>query len=340
VAGDFNLATSRFTIEEAVRKKEISAETAKTIDGLEVMLEEKGLLDAWAVAGGASEEDVYDGEEGATFDPTKNPLAAETVRNAGSTNMRPRRYDRIFVKGDELFEVVDFNMFGLAEDHGSHLGVGKGKDREVEPRYGSDHWGVRATLGISSVSAAEVEQSHGIEAQLPSLQLRKAPSSLSDPAILLTCLTSHSTFPSEAEIHHRKQIIDLLDNILQGNHSQLPTSSTTSRLNPSIILLPVGSYAIDIWTPSSDLDILCISTISPSSFFSLARRRLKNFSNLGIKILRQVDAASGMMLELEVSGVRCDLQYCCAPGIVTRFVPSIFYSPHSLRDNMNVTATQ
>jgi hypothetical protein len=272
--------------------------------------------------------DVYDGDEGATFDPTKNPLAAETVRNAGSENMRLRRYDRIFVKGGDLIEVVEFNLFGLQHARNDEITSLKGKNMEVTPRYGSDHYGIRATLSIGSIPSVGLKQPR-LEGQLSQLQLRRVPPSLSDSSTLHACLAAHSTFSSETQVQRRKEALTLLNTILQTSNSHSkPLLSSSSSPNPqaqapTIILLPVGSHALETDLPTSDLDILALSSLRAPSFFTHAVRRLQSSTQAGVKILRKVDAATGTMLELEIRGVRCDLQYCCAPAAMSRYVAVI-----------------
>ncbi len=78
--------------------------------------------------GSENEDDTSNGDEGATFDPIANTLAAETVRSAGTKNMRPRRCFRIFVKGDDLLEVVDLKMLSLRDDSEDKTTDIKGKD--------------------------------------------------------------------------------------------------------------------------------------------------------------------------------------------------------------------
>jgi endonuclease/exonuclease/phosphatase family metal-dependent hydrolase/2'-5' RNA ligase len=313
IAGDFNITTSPAAIEDAVAMKVISAETANISDNLLPMFDEKGLVDAWIATGDDNEEDAYGGDAGATFDPVKNPLAAETVRNAGSKNMQPRRYDRIFVKGGNLFEVTEFNMFGLMET--TETTDWKQKHLEITPHSASDHYGIRATFSTSSFASVDTGKLSTIGTQPSTIKLYDAPPNLSDQSVLNECLINYSAFLSEAQSHHYKDILGLLNTILQSPTSQ-STFSPTSIPQPIIILLPVGSYALGACLSNSDLDILALSTFSASLFFDEATQRLQNFKELGVKILRRVDAATGTMLELEIKGVRCDLQYCCAPAIL------------------------
>lgn len=326
VAGDFNITTSRFTIEESVKLKCISVRTASDILEIETMLAKAGLVDPWIIASAETEEmerltggykDAYEGEGGATFDPTMNPLAAETAKR-NSNNIRPQRYDRILVSEEDLLEVVGFSKFGFPERDGE-VADGEGEGWGVASRFGSDHWGIRSTLAIDP--NLREKQPDNIDIELASLQLRKAPSSLSDGAALNTCLMEHAMFPTDEEVHKRNEIFTMAKNILQQSRNQGPGNITDdNQSNVSLVVVPVGSYGLGVWSTSSDIDILCIGSTSSKVFFTLATQKLKKASHLGVRILRKVNAASGTMLELEFRGVKLDLQYCPATKIVERYV--------------------
>ena len=100
VAGDFNITTSAFTIDEALKTDSVSAQAVTAMSSIESLLAEAGLSDSWRVArtliwearGTTLENsfgDLHDGEEGATFDPTNNPLASATAGLGPSA--RPQR---------------------------------------------------------------------------------------------------------------------------------------------------------------------------------------------------------------------------------------------------------
>jgi endonuclease/exonuclease/phosphatase family metal-dependent hydrolase len=316
IAGDFNIVTSKFTIEEAVKMKCISVRTVSHIAEMERMFSDSGLVDPWIIASPKMEgmerlmgglEDVYEGEEGATFDPTINPLAAEMAKR-NSNNIRPQSYDRILVKRKELLEVMGFNMFGFLE-RGSEAGDGGPEDQGVDSRYGSDHWGIRCTLRIGT----NLREKHldDIDIKLASRQLRKAPSSLSDDAALNICLMDYNMFPTDEEVHKRNEIFTTMKNVLQQNLNQgAGEIADDNQSNLPLVVVPVESYGLGVWSTSSDIDILCIGSTSSKVFFTLATQRLKRASYLGVRILRKVNAASGTMLELEMRSVKLDLQYC------------------------------
>ncbi|KAH0559252.1 hypothetical protein GP486_004231, partial [Trichoglossum hirsutum] len=333
VAGDFNLTTSTVTIDAALRSKSISAETVDTISSLETLLSEARLADSWFVARtegtdatgsitySTSLEDIHDGEEGATFNPMENTLAAEMV--GSGLNRRPQRYDRILVKGEDIVGVSGFGMFGFPEER-SEEGGGGVEHQEGQPRYGSDHWGIRATLEIAPDLKAM--QATSIGTQQASLEPTKSPKRLADISLLKSCLASYAMLPTEKEIESRKEAFALLKSVLRQKPTQtisIPGSESGAspaiiKSSISLVIVPVGSYGLGVWDASSDIDCLCVGSISTKTFFALAGQRLKKATDLGIRILRTVKAASGTMLELEIKGVRLDLQYCPATRIAER----------------------
>ncbi|KAL2869380.1 uncharacterized protein BJX67DRAFT_379398 [Aspergillus lucknowensis] len=298
VAGDFNITTSSYTIDAAMKRKSISQQAASVLSSLDGMLAEAGLSDCYFAgrAGGSGGDldtlefgALYEGEEGATFDPTGNELAARIVGQ--SFHGRPQRYDRILVRG-ERFSVFRFNQFGVPESDG-HLG--------------SDHWGIRAVLRVSDQDDSE-DPSH----RKPTLGNWKSPPSLGGIDGLMQCLRDYHAFPSTEEIDQRREAIQLIGEVVNQRD---PNLSLDTRLNLSFAVVPVGSYGLGVWTGSSDIDLLAIGQVSPRTFFALIVAKLRRATDGEIKILRKVKAASGTMLELEVRGVRADLQYCAATRV-------------------------
>lgn len=289
VAGDFNMTTSTRTINDALKTLSISPQTARTLQSLEQLLSEAGLMDAWTATRPhevANEDgDLAEGEEGATFDPSSNPLAAEIVGH-GITH-RPQRYDRILVKDEDFLEVAGFNMFGYPEGD--------------EQRCGSDHWGVRATVRITKSPAIEGTQLQRIPGVTPPPGL--------DNVALQNFIKGHSTFPTADDATKRKEVFTLLEKMLR------PLATADNKI--PLVIVPVGSYGLDAWNTASDIDCLCISSISTKTFFTLAVRHLKAAATQGARILRKVEAHSGTMLELAIHGVRIDLQYCAAARIAS-----------------------
>ncbi|KAK7927704.1 Nuclear poly(A) polymerase 1 [Apiospora marii] len=317
LAGDFNITTSAYTIDTALKKKAISPQTSKYLEQMEVALTESGLSDAWTEAhlnnldmsvgrGPNDSQGAFEGETGATFDPTVNELASEIV--GSGFNNRPQRYDRILFKDRELFSIAGFNMFG--QDTGD-LEVALGTQVEPLKSYGSDHWGIRCILKMNSTE--QTNTTGEADKLVVPVELKPATANLASVSALKEVLTECQVLPSEDDVSNRKLALDLLRSILLDGDSD--GSATQTRSTLSLVLVPVGSYGLDVWTAASDIDCLCVGSISSKTFFALATQRLRRASSGDVRILRRVHANSGTMLELEIKGVKMDLQYCPATWI-------------------------
>ena len=338
VAGDFNLTTSAFTIDECVRSKLISQSTVAALSSIESMLTDARLVDAWHLArvenvsvqsvqwAKDGSDDCYEGEEAATFDPLRNSLAAETVRS-GISN-RPQRYDKILVRDEGLFQASGYDLFGFPEKPESN-------EEASELVYGSDHWGVRASFRVRSKGPKEPDDT----ATAPvGIQAQKAPFSVASVPHLKTFLTSQGMFPTEEDSAKRKEALRLLKNLLERSLTSNASTSDSSRSKVSIVLAPVGSYALGVWNPGSDIDCLCIGNISSKTFFALAQQRLRRASAQGIHIVRRVAAATGKMLELDVRGVRAELHYCAATRVAEAFPATLACPPTDPAWDLSVQA--
>ncbi|KAM0199583.1 hypothetical protein ACHAPA_006894 [Fusarium lateritium] len=319
VAGDFNLVTSSYTVEAARKRQDISQQTVHRLGDIDRALSDAGFLDTWLATrleSGESSDiandkrnvlDSFQGEQGATFDPLTNSLTAELV--GSGLNNRPQRYDKILVKADGQYRPHGFNMFGQTP-------------LEIPDRaglsYASDHWGIRCLL-LKSTTA---ETSKSCVPAVPIKLQRPAPA-LANGEDLEQFLQNHGSLPTEQERDARAEAIKTLKNILKDVAS-VPEGE--SRSGPDFVVVPVGSYGLGVWTSSSDLDILCIGPFGSKTFFTMAIQRLKRASAVGISILRRVKANSGYMLELEVQGIKVDLQYCAAASIAERW-PEVMKHP-------------
>ncbi|KAL2015502.1 hypothetical protein VTK56DRAFT_5357 [Thermocarpiscus australiensis] len=325
LAGDFNVPTSSATLEAALKKKAISDVTAGHLAVLDDLLAEAKLGDAWklSLAEGrdALEADpgkaLFDGEQGATWDPTSNSVAAAVAGTGG--NMRPQRYDRILVRGESVLEVAKFNMFGFLK--------GKAGDAPgSEETFASDHWGVRCIMNVGPPVGKVDGPSEEISNLVVPVHFEKAPGDLARSGSVKESLVELEVIPGKQEVSRRKTAFDLLKNILLDTPAA--EAAGTTRPQPAVVVVPVGSYALDVWTSSSDIDVLCIGPFSSSTFFALASQRLRKAANQGIKILRRVRANTGTMLEVEVHDIKMDLQYCPATTVAERW-PDVLRTPPS-----------
>lgn len=305
VAGDFNLPTSKQTIITALRNRGITKETYEMVN--EGLIDSDMFSDAWELCFGENEEDDVpyeaeeisgaiqkDGEWGATFNPLTNPLAADRVQ--WSSDPRPQRYDRILVRRSGHIGVRDIRRFGFPELGGTAVG----------PACGSDHWGLRAVLNIHP----DIKNSEASQNTTKRLEL--LPVSMDDQTLKKYV---EESIPNKEDYHAREEAIKTLKVTLEQERAT-ETENIISRAAFPILLVPVGSYMLDVYDKSSDVDCLCLSTISIKTFFQVARQRIKKFGgDRGVRVVRFVNSKAPM-LELKVGGIRMDLQYCQAPNLV------------------------
>jgi len=326
LAGDFNISTSSYTIDAALKKNAVSKLSVSHLASIDGLLAEAKLEDAWVVmkdCGDGDEDesdDLLEGEQGATYDPVVNEVAAAIV--GSGYGMRPQRYDRILVRGEGSFKIAEFNRFGL----------GKGRAGQAEEEsYASDHWGVRCMLEVGDGQGVlgKTKISDEISSLVVPVELTEAPAALSAPESVHEALAELGVFPTEKEGAQRRAALNLLKSILLETPAvPADVSGAASRLQPTVVVVPVGSYALGVWTSASDIDVLCIGPFSTSTFFALATRRLRKAAAQDVRILRRVKANTGTMLELEVGGIKMDLQYCPATSIAEQY-PQVLRIPPS-----------
>ncbi|KAH6631697.1 hypothetical protein F5144DRAFT_648792 [Chaetomium tenue] len=311
LAGDFNVTTSSVSINTALKNKAISDLSVSHLANLDSLFDEAKLVDAWKTS---TEHDADDseveGEQGATWDPTANGMAAAMA--AGGGNTRPQRYDRILVRGEGFLKITDFNMFGFLTEQG-----------DDSKMFASDHWGVRCSLDMGDVGADDHEPSEKVANLIVPVHLEKAPEHLAQAGSVEASLRELGVIPSADEVVKRKKALDLLKSVILDAPS---TDAAGARSQPAVVIVPVGSYALDVWTSTSDIDVLCIGPFSTNTFFALATQRLRKAAAQGIRILRRVRANTGTMLEIEVDGIKIDLQYCPATLIAEGW-PDVLHTP-------------
>ncbi|KAL2177246.1 2'-5' RNA ligase superfamily-domain-containing protein [Thermothelomyces heterothallicus CBS 202.75] len=315
VAGDFNVTTSPGSINAAIKAKAISEQSAADLASLDNLFSDAGLVDAWrsAVEDGPDAERI-EAEQGATWDPTTNGMAAIMAANSGCA--WPQRYDRILVRGEGLLEISDFNMFGFLTEQQQEGG---------SKLFASDHWGVRCTLNMRGLGDGDDDPSEEVSELIVPVIPEKVPEHLASAGSVKEALAALQVIPSEGEATKRKRALDLLKSVILDAPS---ADAAGARSQPTVVVVPVGSYALGVWTSSSDIDVLCIGPFSSNTFFALASQRVRKAAAQGIKLLRRVRAHTGTMLELEVHGVKVDLQYCPAASVAERW-PDVLRIPSS-----------
>ncbi|KAI1656741.1 hypothetical protein F4813DRAFT_363121 [Daldinia decipiens] len=327
LAGDFNIPTSVYTIETAVKRNEISSGSRNIFTTIEKLFIKMGLVDAWASAcvqyGDLPEQDLRQpdfkkalgGEKAATFDPIANHLAESTARS--DFDKRPQRYDRILVKRED-FTVTGFNMFGqrMGASQTDFCVDSKDDGSNVQLSYGSDHWGIKCSLKISKDGPVRsTDSSNTAFTPLKTKQEQMAASQLA------AYLSEQSVFPSDVDIAMRESALCLLKEVMMQDEDNL------ARGLPAFMLVPVGSYGLGVWTAASDINCLCIGRISSKTFLALAIQRLRKAAWRGIKILRRVDAHSGTSLGLAIGHIKIDLQYCSAVSIAETWPAALALPP-------------
>ncbi|KAI0008607.1 hypothetical protein F4779DRAFT_618486 [Xylariaceae sp. FL0662B] len=327
LAGDFNITTSAHTIEAALQKNEISQPAVSDLNSLESILTGTGLVDSWISArvqyGDSSEpenpNEVFEGEQGATFDPAANKLATNSIQ--GGLDNRPQRFDRILFKRQNEFNVTSFNMFGqkignLDANPQANSDCDDSKSQAPETSHGSSHWGIRCSLDMAT--GISDQPSDGTNNLYVAIHPNAASATLADATELRHSLSRQSIIPSEEDITKRENAFSYLREILEGMYADQNGPGKSA-----FVVVPVGSYGLGVWTLSSDIDCLCIGPNSPETFFRLATQHLRRAAGKGVDILRRVNSWSGTILKLEVANVKIDLQYCPATTIAETF-------PHSM----------
>ncbi|PFH58615.1 hypothetical protein XA68_13456 [Ophiocordyceps unilateralis] len=281
---------------------------------IESLLLQAGLEDGWLLSrlgpGESSSiasalppaSELHEGEEGATFDPVNNSLAAQSVMD--EQNARPQRYSRIFASGNLALRPAGFNLFGQSLPAASqHWGIRCLFSREANPKQ------PHLATGTMRVDPAKAQQS---------IQVTDGPKSV---------LARRGYLPTWADQRQRWEAIQLLQRIVLGPSSVAADDGSRGK-GPRIAVIPVGSFGLGLWTTSSHVDCLCVGSMSPNIFFPIVTERLRDASADDIVILRRVRSASGTMLELQVQGIHFDLWYCAAPSIAESY-PDVMKRPSS-----------
>ncbi|KAI1204918.1 uncharacterized protein F4807DRAFT_300446 [Annulohypoxylon truncatum] len=331
LAGDFNIPTSTYAIETAVRRENISPHSQSILFELEAMLIDAGLVDTYISSRvqrghppniNRKQHDInaLGGEEGATVDPTVNDLAANSAPD--DLQKRPQRYDRILVRGMD-FAVTGFNMFGqskgsLQASPGADTNSdGFNDDSKGQLSYGSDHWGIRCSLSCYTDVLGQVP-----EVGRALLPVETDPTwPIEDTSGLAACLSDQPEFPSEIDTAMRETALNLLKEVIMQDEP------SHTRGLPAFVIVPIGSYGLGVWTTASDINCLCIGPTSSNIFFTLAIQRLRKAAPRGIKILRRIEVHSGTLLELEVGHIKMDLQYCSATTIAETWPRALSVPP-------------
>lgn len=265
-----------------------------------------------------------------TYEPLRNALAAKTARESTTG----QRYDRVYLKRNGSWAVQDFGTFAVG----------------VEPA--SDHWGLKASLqrkrsSIGSTAVQDQPTAPTTSVHLPTTSIKAAD--------LDTVLQTEGWLPSSAHERKMELALELLRNVLcpMPVAPVLDPEGLPAKKSPRVIirLEAVGSYGLGVHCSTSDIDCLAIGNISPKTFWMLARSKIRahllraraDGVDQVIQLKRFVKDATVQMMELDVSGIKVDLQYCAAAGLaehweeLARLQPDspYFSLPHSSLVTLN-----
>ncbi|KAJ3809430.1 2'-5' RNA ligase superfamily-domain-containing protein [Lentinula aff. lateritia] len=232
-----------------------------------------------------------------TFNPSTNPLAAATMQ----TSPDSQRYDRVYVKRMGGWAPQNTQLFGNGDSPPSdHHGLVVVFQRRVVP----------TRIAVESDLALGAE-SHPIIFLPPTSKLTTTE--------LIELTRAQSWLPSAEQERKMSAVVETLRSLICPS-SVFPTTKTG---NVQIRIECVGSYALGVHTSTSDVDCLAVGTISSSNFWALMKHNLRrnakaleNRCSLDVRLERFVKDAVVQMMDLEVGGVKVDLQYCPARGLV------------------------
>lgn len=281
IAGDFNLTTSSRTISAALSSNIIDSETAEKLD---VVINKDLLEDAFTCSPHfllARDDRNSKGEEGATFDRLFNPLAALSLIQIDKS---PQRYDRVLFSKSGRIQPQDFEIIGLPDEKGM---------------CGSDHFGIFASFNVKLGPHKEVSQFSQETSGLDIMEDSTDIQALLEPLL-----------PDVEDRDQRLKALELLQTYLSppGHERKL-------------FLAPLGSYLMDTYFADSDLDVLAVGIVAPNAFFDNATTQLVKVKDEkggeGFKSLHFVNSLVSI-IEVEIFGIKFDLQYCQAPELVKR----------------------
>ena len=234
-------------------------------------------------------EDVASEDPQATFDPNLNSLATQTARE----DRLPQRYDRIYLKKGSNLCPSSVLLFGK---------------EGVVPS--SDHWGLFVELGPRPAET-------GTRTLTTSTPYAKLPETHLSAEELQAVCDTHQWVPDVDREGKFSAALHAIRNLFSSWVASTETS-TTPKSVVKIRVEPVGSYALGVHTSDSDLDCLAVGNISAATFWGVARTRLRGQTTQEgiVKLRRFVKYAMVPMMELEVDGVKVDLQYCAAARLV------------------------
>ena len=272
-------------------------------------------IDAW---------DAYHGPDGttydATYDPTRNALAQRTAREDKS----PQRYDRIYIKRACAIQVSSIDI--------------------SDKFLCSDHWPLRAQLAMHTPDKRTLPTTRVLPNAISfrdDVGLQKQNKDHEPDTELRRFLESSNAIPFSEHVQRKERVIHNLRRTFDasdGSGSPLTDSVTHAAQNDAqptnsvrLVLVPVGSYALGVDFPDSDVDCIIVGNVSSTTFWSIVKQKLisqakdNNGATL-VNLKRFVKDAAVQMMVLEVDGVKVDLQYCPSAALAEKYVYTFPYS--------------
>jgi len=290
LTGDFNIATSSLSIDAALHDGTVTGDTVYDLRNTVSSHGWEDVFDVSTIRVGFEDrtQELAEGEDGATFDPVNNRLAAMSSR---MTSNRPQRYDRILKSTGMMVKVERFERFGL---------------EPVGDNFASDHYGLSATIKYGGGNEEPPPAEDSLEETVATLRLDANVDSVDVSQLLLSLL------PNEENKRQREEAIEMLRRMLNSD----------SRLS-NLLLVPLGSYAMGTFFPDSDVDMLAIGPLSSKTFFDVATARLKLISGddgsssegNGLRAVHLVNSLVPIV-EASLNNVKFDIQYCSAPELL------------------------
>lgn len=340
LAGGFNMPTSSLTL----RYSGFQGDVRQVENGLL----SSGYIDAWLVAkmtsGAEADNDPvppeFQGEQGCTNGAALHGTVSDDLGHQ-KLGGRPQRLDRIMVKPHGSLVVQSFNKFGnpaKAEDDApsdisDSSGISKSyslnsvesqpptsaiRDTSHKLRETAEQsnlrFGVRAVvqLGRGSSCLGNVSVADDSAPSVASHLGNGLPTHLKGHGSVLEALRDAHGIPLLGECQLRVAAFEVLKIVLCGPFPSL-ASSEPDKHGVDLVIVPVGSYGLGVWTSSSGLDCMCIGSFSLPTFIDLATQRIRQAPHRGIRLIRKRDTYMGTILELDVrileDHLRVDLTY-------------------------------
>lgn len=130
-----------------------------------------------------------------------------------------------------------------------------------------------------------------------------------DEMMVLEAVRRRGGMPDHTASKSRARALDLLQSVLLDS---LPSGA-------DLRIVPLGSYALRVWTLSSNIDCLCVGSFASATFIEYATMKLRQAAAAGITFIRRSQTDAGTALKLEVrlpeqqEAIRVDLTYLCSP---------------------------